>query len=200
MKHAIPMMLGAALLAASPACAEDNSFAGPYLGVEAGYEAYPDDFNGAMVGGIAGYNWAAGDLLLGIEGRYAKPFANSTLVTENAQATTTAKVSLKHQFGGSLRIGYRLSDNVALFANAGAERFTVDAIRTVKPKPGCTPSPTAPCATTVTDFGFAETLFTAGASLEVGFGENWRGRLSYRYGDGDAYTRNTAAVALIYAF
>ena len=54
MKHAIPMMLGAALLAASPACAEDNSFAGPYLGVEAGYEAYPDDFNGAMVGGIAG--------------------------------------------------------------------------------------------------------------------------------------------------
>ena len=114
MKHAIPMMLGAALLAASPACAEDNSFAGPYLGVEAGYETYPDDFNGAMVGGIAGYNWAAGDLLFGIEGRYAKPFANSTLVTENTQATTTAKVSLKHQFGGSLRIGYRLSDKVAM--------------------------------------------------------------------------------------
>ena len=198
MKIAIPLMLGATMLAASPACAEDNAFAGPYIGLETGYESYPDDFNGAMVGGVFGYNIAAGDLLIGLEGRYAKPFAKSTTETDQTQTTTTTDVSLKHQFGGSLRLGYRLSDNVALFGNVGGERFTVDATSTIRPKSSCA-APTN-CTVRSLDVGFAETLFTAGADLEVGFADKWRGRLSYRYGNGDAYTRNTVAVALIRAF
>lgn len=175
-----------------------NEFAGPYVGVEAGYESYPDDLDGATLGAVAGYNLSLGDVLLGIEARYAKPFAEQTTVTDLGQRTATSHVDLNHQLGASLRLGYRASERVALFASVGGERFDVDAARTVRPKPGC--SPAAQCTTTTTDFSFNEEMLVAGADVEWRFADNMRVRAGYRYSDGDAFHRNSGSVALILAF
>lgn len=201
MKNFTPLLLALLLtaMANGQALAKDaNPFAGPYVGVETGYESYPADLDGATVGAIAGYNLAAGDFLIGLEARYAKPFAKDTTVTDLGLRTATTKLELNNQIGGSLRLGYRASDNVAIFGSVGGERFDVDAVRTVRPKPNCAPA--AQCTTTATDFSFNEEMLVLGADVEWRFADQWRLRAGYRYSDGDAYDRNSAAVALIYAF
>lgn len=190
------LAIGIAGLAAT--MAQANEFTGPYLGAETSYEFYPDDFNGPTIGAVAGYSLAAGDVLIGLEARYAKPFARNTTTVDLGRSVATTRVTLDHQIGAQLRLGYRLSDRVALFGTVGGERFDVNAVRSVAPKPNCTPA--AQCAPSRNDFSFSEELITAGAEVEWRFADKWRARAGYRYADGDAYTRNAVTLALVRAF
>jgi outer membrane immunogenic protein len=193
LKTSIACALAAAAFAPT---AISQTFSGPYVGVEAGYETFPEDIDGGIYGAYAGWDVAITDnWVIGLEGRIAEPGASFRLSRDTGTGTAVSKVDLDSQYGISARLGRVFAENTLVFAQIGYEQFDVDASITTTPKPPCTQ-----CAPTINDFSFEEEMPTIGAGVERALSEKIRARVVYTYGDGDAYERNRFSVGLAYRF
>lgn len=183
------------IAAFAPAAAADT-FNGPYVGLEAGYEDFSDNLDGGVYGVFAGWdvpvfnNW-----VVGVEGRLAEPESSFRLSRDTGAATAVSAVDLNEQYGAGLRFGRLFGDRTLIFGQAGHEWFEVDAAITSTPTPPC-----QQCAPTINDFSFDEEMPTYGAGIEHALTSKVRARLVYTYGDGDAYERNRLSIGIAYAF
>ncbi|WP_321395345.1 porin family protein [Emcibacter sp.] len=119
----------AALSTATAAFAEENSFAGPYVGVEVGYNDLDFDAGTANVGAngfnyglFAGYRYQVGSsLLLGLEARAGESTASL--------GDETASIDAGRQLGVDATIGTTLgtNNNILAFAFVGYENARLTA-------------------------------------------------------------------------
>lgn len=146
-----------------------NTWSGPYAGVSLGYgfagDTDLDDgiidnsigTDGFLLGGFAGYNWQAGNIVAGGEADIGYSWV------EGSNAGYKSDAGLE----GSLRarLGYVVSPNVLLYATAGAAAKDVE----------------------VSGGGFKDSNtmigWTAGAGSDIMVTENLFGRVEYRYTD-----------------
>ncbi len=145
----------------SPAVNSVFSWAGPYVGVNLGYEWGSVSNSGADPSGIAGgllggYNWQYNNFVFGGEAD----------VTFSGADDTFAPYKFSNPWFGTLRgrLGYAFS-NVLVYGTGG---FAFGDL-------------------TATSAGIDETHtltgWTAGAGMEVGFTPNWSARVEYLYLD-----------------
>jgi len=128
MRAVLLSLAAGAAVVATPAFAE--TFAGPYVGVEAGLDNYElqgsDVFaagdkydglsgNGAVVGVFAGYDIPLGNQFIGIEANASLSGAKMTY----DDTFDSLRLKAKESFGVSARIGTMLNDNTGLYAKAG---------------------------------------------------------------------------------
>lgn len=146
-----------------------NTWSGPYAGVSVGYgfggDTDLDDglvsnsigTDGFLLGGFAGYNWQAGNIVAGAEADIGYSWV------EGSNAGYKSESGLE----GSLRarLGYVVSPNILLYATAGAAAKDLE----------------------VSGGGFKDSNtmvgWTAGAGTDVMVTENIFGRVEYRYTD-----------------
>jgi outer membrane autotransporter protein len=175
-------------------------FTGPWVGAEAAWEDYgggPDEGESWALN--AGWDFAAGsDWVAGVGLRAVVSGVDETETTTSASAIATSRVQLEDQWNLSGRIGYRATPQVLVYGELGYERVHVNAVRTVRPLPGCVPA--SSCTPTRNDFSFDEDLWTAGLGIDWSVTDRVRLRGSYSYGDSTAFERNRLAVGLSYAF
>jgi outer membrane immunogenic protein len=185
--------LAAAALAPS---AFAETFSGPRIGLEAGYEDYSQEVDGAVYGIFAGWDFAVSEhWIVGVEGRLAEPDASFRFVRDTSAATAVSAVDLNEQYGFGARIGRVFGDKTLVFGQVGQEYFEVDATITTTPKAPCTQ-----CATTINDFSFDEEMLTVAGGVERALNQNIRARIVYTYGDSDSYDRHRVAFGLAYQF
>lgn len=178
----------------TPALAE--SFDGPYLGIEAGYEDLPNGVDGGVYGVFAGWNLSVSNgWVIGVEGRLAAPNSSFEATNNTAAGTAVSTVKLNNQYGIGAHFGHVIGENTLVYAMAGYERFDVDAAIVTTPAPPCTA-----CNPTINDFSFREDMLTVGAGIEHAVTDRVRGRIAYTYGDGDAYHRNRLSLGVAYKF
>jgi len=177
-------------VATHPAQAEP--FNGPFIGVEAGYESYPDDLSGGVASLVAGWDFKINDhWVVGVEGRYGEPSASDTETVASTTSTAVSKVELSNQYGAGLRVGRIFGERLLVYGTVGAERFDVEAIRTVTPRAPCTN-----CNPVRSDFSFTEDVTTFGIGTEWAVADNWSIHGAYTRADGDAYERNSITAGL----
>ncbi|MCT2399852.1 porin family protein [Novosphingobium mangrovi (ex Huang et al. 2023)] len=178
----------------SPAFAQ--TFDGPYLGVEVGYERLSDDLDGGVYGLFAGWDVpVSANWVIGIEGRLAAPDTSFRLTRETGAGTAVSSVDVNSQYGIGARIGYLVGKNTLLYGHAGYERFDVDSTIVTTPTPPC-----VQCNPTLADFSFDEDMVTLGAGIEHAVTDRVRTRIVYTYGDGDAFERNRVSLGVAYQF
>lgn len=118
----------------TPALANDTSFSGPYVGINAGYvlgSTTVDDYDcamactslslspqGASVGGTLGYNHRAGALVLGIEGDFDVAFAKKNLAFDwdGSQSHHDTRINSYGTIRGRAGV---VADKALLFVTAG---------------------------------------------------------------------------------
>jgi len=176
----------AALIAAFPAQAADvivaeppvpaavpmeepplNTWSGPYAGVSLGYafggetqdETFDNtiDTDGFVVGGFAGYNWQAGNVVFGPEADLGYNFSDGS----NAGMTSESG------WEGSLRarLGYVVTPEILLYVTAGGAARQLE------------------LSTAVGSDSNTMLGWTAGAGADVMVTDNVFGRVEYRYTD-----------------
>jgi outer membrane immunogenic protein len=137
------------------------SWAGPYLGVNIGYQwgtvtNWPADPNGFMGGLQAGYNWQSGQFVFGLE----------TDIQASAASDTFAPAKFSNPWFGTLRgrIGW-VFNNILLYGTLG---FAYGGGNVEIP--GAEQSQT-------------HTGYAAGVGMEVGFARNWSVKAEYLFVD-----------------
>lgn len=137
------------------------SWAGPYLGLNIGYQwgtvtNWPADPNGFMGGVQAGYNWQSGQFVFGVE----------TDIQLSSAEDTFAAAKFSNPWFGTLRgrLGWAFN-NILLYGTLG---FAYGGGRAESP--GLSDSRT--------HGGYA-----AGLGMEIGFAPNWTARAEYLYVD-----------------
>ena len=148
------------------------TWAGAYAGAQAGYGweqidasgagvFVGDDFDGARLGGFAGYNWVvSGGYILGLEGDLSYDF------NENSYTVSGTGLDIRSGLNGSVRarVGYGF-DRALFFAAAGwtASNLTLES----------------------TGIKISDTMngWTVGAGVDYAFTNKLFGRLEYRYND-----------------
>jgi outer membrane immunogenic protein len=145
-----------------PATIAPNSWAGPYLGGNIGYEWGSISHNrtkpSGLAGGIeAGYNWQIGQFVIGAE----------TDIQDSGAADTVAPWQFSNPWFGTLRGRAGIAfGNVLAFGTAGLAYGEVTATSA-----GNLSEPH-------TGIGW-----TGGAGLEVGFAPRWSAKVEYLYVD-----------------
>jgi outer membrane immunogenic protein len=168
----------AAILAgtvATPALAQDAS--GPFSGVRVegivGYDTTDvegDGSNGILYGAGVGYDFQAGNLIVGIEGE-----ATDSTIDECVDGAVIATDTLCAKFGRDLyvggRIGGQIGSNALLYAKAGYTNARV----AIDYEDGT--------AGTVNDFNIGDELdgLRVGGGLEFAIGTNAYAKAEYRY-------------------
>ncbi len=189
-----------AICAFAPPChAQEHRFAGPRIGVEAAYENYGANTDGAAFAVVAGWDVRLGrSLIAGVEGRYTvHSVSGSETSTTPANNLQTIDLVIRDNWGVSGRIGHVLGNDVLLFAQAGYERMRFDAVRTTR---GQVCAPPNGCQLTRTDFSFNDDMWTVGAGAEWAMTDNLRLRGQYTYGDSGSYDRSRFALGIALQF
>lgn len=187
----------AAALAALAAPAVAQPFAGPWVGVEAALEDY-GPHQGEAFAVVAGFDlaiserWAAG-----VGGRWTTAGVTETERVRRGQNTSTTRVSLEDQWGVTARVGRRFGERFFVFAEAGYERFHVNAVRELRAD-FCVP-PNG-CLISRLDGSFDEEMPTVGLGAEWALTEQASFRAAYAYGDSDAFERNRFSLSAGWRF
>jgi outer membrane immunogenic protein len=136
------------------------------------------DIGGIIGGGQVGYNWQTGNIVLGVEADLqASGMLHDWSATDGATtADGTDKLSWFSTVRG--RVGYAF-DNYLVYATAGGAFATFDVSSTITPPSGVS----VPVSWTQERLGW-----TAGIGTEVGFGDNWSGRLEYLFIDAGTFS------------
>lgn len=154
------------------------SWAGPYVGLSAGYafggqsddETFGNsiDTDGFVGGAFAGYNWETGGIVAGVEA----DIGYSGVEGENAGTEVESGVE------GSLRarLGYVVTPDVLLYTTAGGAAKNVDVA-------------TVDGSDSATALGW-----TAGVGTDVKITEQVFGRVEYRYSDYGSDDFNTGGI------
>lgn len=197
------MMISATLIAAcalaAPCHANDHPFSGPRAGIEVSYEDYGSGADGEAVAIVAGWDFKVSDaVVLGLDARYTvHGVKGSETSTTPGQLVQTVDLAIKDNWGVGGRIGYAVSKDVLLFAQAGYERFDIDAVRTLRAQVCAPPNG---CLISRTDFSFDDDMWTVGIGAEWAATKNLRLRGQYTYGDSSSYDRNRFSLAAAVQF
>lgn len=191
-----------------------TSWAGFYLGVHGGYGRGDNSFSeiaftlppfsaipgvkskGGLVGGQAGYNWQYGRAVTGVEIDWsaANIGGDSATVTQVLPAlfgTLVASRSNRVKYLGTTRgrVGWLPTDNVLLYATAGAAWERIDETQNLSISP-----PTNLSVSARTPFD--RLGWVAGVGVEaMPFGPNWIGRLEYLHYDFGAVAETQGSVS-----
>ena len=152
----------AAVLAATP-CTAAEKFSGFYAGGDFGYESSGrTNKDGWTFGGFAGFNLKASDrVVIGGEVRLADSTIKEQLRTETAANVALVNTNIGRSIGLAARLGYIVGERTMIYGRAGWEDTSLNATRTVTPKPPTTnPNPV------INDFSFNDDSITLGVGAE----------------------------------
>lgn len=196
MKNAAFIAAAAALGSlAAPAYAQH--FAGPSIGIEAGYEDY-DGAEGETLNLVGGWDFALpSKWVIGAGARVAVDGVEDGQTQKLGINTSRTRVAIEDQWGVTARAGRTIGERTLVFAEIGHEWFHVNAVRELR-APVC--APPSGCLISRLDGSFDETMFTVGAGAEWAVAYNWRLRGAYTYGDSNAFERNRFSLAAAYKF
>lgn len=184
------MLAGAALLALSASPALAQSFQGPYVGAQAGWNhgVAINDKQDSFVGGVfAGYDHeVAPNVVLGAEGGFSLGASDRI----GPAGTDAATIDPHYSFDLSARAGYVLGERSLLYARGGYANERARLTRTVG-------------EATVSDNRTYDGWFVGGG-VEHKLLDNVSTRLEYRYSDlgrdGRDYRRHQVLAGVAYRF
>jgi len=195
-----------ALCAHAAGAAAADAWAGPYVGLFAGYgrsdtratepydgnfgyfynftgDRYSFDANGAIAGATAGYNWQRGTIVTGIEGEIGYFGLNGSAIDPNGTASGTpdTTTTFKSEAYGALnlRLGV-VTGGTLLFVKAGVAALNARA-STIDP---CI-APPATCGTSTLTMQGSKGMvgWSLGGGVEWALGPRWTAKLDYTYFD-----------------
>lgn len=160
--------------------AASNDWAGPYVGLNAGYAQdknvtldFPDgtssnsfDMTGGYGGVQAGYNWAVGNMVLGLQADAAAADISGDGGCPGALSSCKAKMDQLYKIQG--RVGFPIN-NFLLYASLGGASGQIEA-KTVRP------------TGSFSDSNY-QTGWLAGIGGAMAFNSHWNGLVEVQYID-----------------
>lgn len=186
--------MASAVAVATPAFAQDSTFAGPRIEATIGYDsvhsddhvaATPNSINAARLGIAAGYDVAIGKVVtVGVEGGIGWALGDGRSYTAGGTTTT---IDTGRDIDLSLRVGARVAPHTLVYAKGGWANSEFHG--------------TAKTGASVISASSNEDGWRAGVGVEQMLGEHVYAKAEYRYTDyGDDVTRHQALVGVGYRF
>ena len=169
--------------------APDFSWAGPYIGLQGGYDwnsavntSHPDEditaaINGGLVGLYAGYNWQFGQAVVGVDASVNFDWAVGSVLSLGVPTGDTAEVDWKAFLRA--RFGFAVADHLLIYGTAGASYADLKPI----------------FAGGVVQGDPAAWGWTVGAGVEFALSQHVTARLDYAYADYGSYNYPGGIVA-----
>lgn len=158
--------------------ASAETFSGPYVGTEVGYDAARNGPDGATYGGFAGWNFRLGRVIVGPEFRFGDSSASESGTVTRGTSRVDFESRSGRQIGISARAGYLVREDLLLFGRVGWENLKVTIDETRRPIPPAT-GPVVRERLSATDDSV-----TLGAGLEVALAPRWSLRGTWDWVEG----------------
>lgn len=198
MKHRFVLAAMAAAIssaAAMPTHAKD--FEGPSAGIELATEEF-ESYRDTTTTLIGGWDFAlASQWRVGLGVRWTADDVEERGTEALGSNVQDISVAIDNRRGVTARLGRVVGEEWMVFAEAGYERYDVEAIRVLR-APVC--APPTDCVISRLDGSFSESMTSVGVGIEWAAAEHARVRATFNRGNSDAFDRNRLSLAATWAF